>query len=104
MRQRGFGIVVEQQTRRDEVTRHQVGGVSIQSREFAAYFGRELLGFDVVGDVRAGRARRFTFGRRLCATGSTRSRGPRQRSSVAPVATTAFVVSHVHLCTRCAGN
>ena len=47
-----FGILVEEQAGRHQVPRHRVGGAVVQSREFAADLGRQLLGLDLGGDWR----------------------------------------------------
>ncbi len=79
VRQRGFGILVEEFTGRDQMPRDRVGGASVQCCEFAADLGRQLLGLDLGGDRRAV-ARPGRLSPSGCSAGPRRARfGPDER-------------------------
>ena len=100
MGERGFGILIEEFAGRDQVARHDVGGRPVQSREFTADFGRQLLGFDLGGNRRTEGLWRFAVGLRLGAAGAVGPRSARRRTPrMAPVAAALSVLSHVRLST-----
>jgi hypothetical protein len=87
MLQRGLGIVVEKIARRDQMTRDEIRGVSIESGQFTAYLGRQLTSLDVRRQLGSGDFRRrasVVFG--LGATSAIRPRRTRSRPLPTPLA------------------
>ncbi len=95
-----FRILVEQQAGGHQVSRHRVGGGAVQSREFTADLGRQLLGFDVGGDG-WDVLLRLVAGSRLDATGPVGTGRARWRApGGAPSVVAVSVLDHVCLSTR----